>query len=286
MEGRLEQFPAPDGRILFCHDWRPAGAVRGRVVFLHGIESHAGWFQGTCRWLSRLGFHVVALERRGSGADARDRGDIHRYRTWMDDVQLAAERLSREHPPAKIHLMGVSWGGKLAAACAALRMPWISSLILVAPGLAPKVDVPVWTKAQIGLSYLFRSQRRFALPIGSPSMFTPSEHWKEFIQGDPLRLKEVTARFLIENRKLDRFIKNNLAAIRVPAFLLLAQKDDIIDNGRTRDMFGKFGSPVRKVVEYPGTTHTLEFEQNPDIWRADVLSWLDARALEGSNALV
>ncbi len=276
MECRIEQFPATDSRTLYCRHWYPLAAPRGRVILLHGVESHGQWFEGTCRWLTQLGFHVAALERRGSGLDGCSRGDVDSYRHWMDDVEVLARRLGAEKTPAKIHLLGISWGGKLACACAARSSPWISSLILISPGLAPRVDVSWLTKIRIAWNYFFCPTRRFRLPIDKAAMFTANERWQSFIEKDPLRLKEVTARFLGENFKLDRFLRKNRALIRVPVLMLLAQTDAIIDKDRTRKYLETFGSAHKKILEYPGSVHTLEFEENPDCWRKDVLSWLDA----------
>ncbi len=38
----------------------------------------------------------------------------------------------------------------------------------------------------------------------------------------------------------------------------------------------RFASPRKKILQYPGSVHTLEFEPNPDLWRKDVLAWLDS----------
>lgn len=272
----MREIEAPDGRTLCCFRWYPAGPVRGRVLFLHGIESHPRWFEGTCQWLARLGFHVAALQRRGSGTDASRRGDSDGYRTWLRDVELLAGQLSGEGPSCPSHLLGISWGGKLASACAAAAPTWMTSLILISPGLAPRVDVPFLTKVRIGLCSLFSPEQRFDLPIGETRMFTANQRWREFIANDSLRLKNVTARFLVENVKLDRYLRSRLSKIQVPVLTLLAQTDEIIDKKKTKAMISRFGSSNKKILEYSGTTHTLEFEDNPDLWRKDLLAWLDA----------
>ena len=42
------------------------------VVYFHGIESHAGWFDMAARMLQEAGIDVFCLDRRGSGIN-RDR---------------------------------------------------------------------------------------------------------------------------------------------------------------------------------------------------------------------
>ena len=54
---RLHYLHWPSGR------WPP----RAVVVFLHGIASHAGWFEETAADLGGQGMAVYGLDRRGSG---------------------------------------------------------------------------------------------------------------------------------------------------------------------------------------------------------------------------
>ena len=269
-----------DGRQLSSLRWHPPGAVRARIILLHGIESHAQWFAGTCRWLAKLGFEVFFLERGGSGSDCEvgsaERGDFDGYRTWLEDVDCLAEQVRAMKPALKLHLMGISWGGKLACAVAVRPEPWMDSLILVTPGLVPCVGVSWIKRCAIAWSAFLAPLRRFALPIADTDMFTNSARWQDFIRDDALRVKRVTARFFLENFKLDRFLKKNQAAIHVPMLLMLAGNDRIIVNGETKRRCNSFASPRKKILEYPEAIHTLEFEPNPDLWRKDLLVWLDS----------
>ncbi|HAU36213.1 MAG TPA: hypothetical protein DCX07_00665, partial [Phycisphaerales bacterium] len=59
----------------------------------------------------------------------------------LQDTEIAC-RLAAVVAGPKVHLVGVSWGGKLATAYAAWarRGVEIASLTLVAPGIVPRVD--------------------------------------------------------------------------------------------------------------------------------------------------
>jgi alpha-beta hydrolase superfamily lysophospholipase len=61
----------------------------------------------------------------------------------------------------------------------------------------------------------------------------------------------------------------------VPVLLLLAGKDRVIDNHRTRCYVDQFASDDKEIIEYPEAAHTLEFEADPDPFVEDVRSWLD-----------
>ncbi len=272
----LERLVAPDARTLLCHRWKPAATVRGIVLLLHGIESHPAWFEGTCRFLAALGFLAVAPARRGSGEDSQDRGDVDGYRRWLRDVRFLAEHYAAAHPGKPLHLLGISWGGKLACAAVAGAGVQADSLVLISPGLVPRVDLPWIKKIAVLLCALICPTRRFALPIASEAMFTGNEEAQRFIRSDTLRLRRVTARFLVENAKLDAHARRHEKALDTPVLLLLAEHDEIIDVFKTRRRVERFASPRKKILQYPGSVHTLEFEPNPDLWRKDVLAWLDS----------
>ena len=57
--------------------------------------------------------------------------------------------------------------------------------------------------------------------------------------------------------------------------LLLAERDRIIDNERTRLYVERFASTDKQTIEYAGADHTLEFEPNPDTFIGDVRRWLE-----------
>jgi len=59
--------------------------------------------------------------------------------------------------------------------------------------------------------------------------------------------------------------------------MLLAQRDRIIDNQRTRTFVERFAGSDKEIVEYPGAHHTLEFEPNPDQFIADLQHWLERK---------
>lgn len=252
------------------------GALRAAVVYLHGIQSHGGWYEASSRHLASAGIAVYQIERRGSGRDAaHERGHVDRAETWLADVAAAAEVARTETGLSGVYLMGVSWGGKLAAACAAHRPDLYRGLILSAPGIVPRVDLTLVTKVRVAEAlaaghYL----RRFPIPLEDPHLFTENAERLRFIAEDPLSLRELTARFLFESRRLDRMVRETLAAVRAPTLLALAEHDRIISNSATRRRF--LAMPVRRrLLMYQGAHHTLEFEPDPAPYFRDLVSWID-----------
>lgn len=172
--------------------------------------------------------------------------------------------------------MGVSWGGKLALASAAHRPDLYRSLLLACPGIFPVVDVVFMMKVRIVQSLLGGNPlRRLPIPIGDPRLFTQNPERVRYIAEDPLSLRELTARFMFESRRLDRFARRAGRTLRLPVFLALAGTDRIIDNAATRALVERMPAAARRIVTYPGTQHTLEFEPDPEPFFRDLVAWVN-----------
>lgn len=275
MKPEERTYESSDGTPLPLWVWQPA-RPRAGLVYLHGIQSHSGWYEGSSRHLAEAGVAVYQVERRGSGRDtAHERGHVDRAETWVEDVEAAAGLARRETGLAQVHLMGVSWGGKLALACAARRPHLYRSLILSAPGILPLVDVVLLAKVRIGKCLMAGEElARFPIPLEDPHLFTENPERVRYIAEDPLSLRDLTARFMFESRRLDTLAREAAPAVRTPVFLALAERDRIINNDATRALY--YSMPVRRrTVTYPAAHHTLEFEPDPSVYFRDLVAWID-----------
>jgi alpha-beta hydrolase superfamily lysophospholipase len=233
------------------------------VLYVHGIQSHPGWFVGSAQALARQGHEVYQLTRRGSGLARRDRGDAASARQLMDDLRRGVDFVAAHSRADRLCLLGVSWGGKLLAAYALGGDPRVLSLTLVAPGLCSKVNVPLGRRLAIGLSWLCCGRRRFDIPLNDPALFTGNPAMRQYLRDDPHRLHQATARFLVASVVLDERLRRAVpGSITVPTRLILARDDRIIDNAATAALAARLTAGKFTVIELPGS-HTLEFEEDP-----------------------
>ena len=275
-----EQFEAGDGYPLSYRVYAPAASPRARLVFLHGIQSHAGWYEHSCTQLSAAGFHVSFLDRRGSGANAQDRGDARHYARLVDDVAeflthapVPGQDGSREALPT--YVAGISWGGKVAIALERRHPGLTHGLMLLCPGIFARIGVGLGQKLRIAWSRWFRPRKLFPIPLNDPELFTATPKWLDFLRGDALALHRATARFLFESARLDRYLRRAARYVHVPVLLLLAGRDRIINNEKTRAYVERFATPSKEIIEYPDAHHTLEFEPEPDSFIRDMIAWLE-----------
>lgn len=274
--GSLHVFRASDGYPFYYRHYPPPGPPRARLVFVHGIRSHGGWYEPSCRRFAAAGFDVYFLDRRGSGLNTAHRGDAPNFRRLLDDVAEFVQHLREDRAWLPIVVGGISWGGKLAVGLPYRRPGLIDGLVLLCPGLVPKVAPPFARRVRIAVARVFRPWKFFPIPLNEPELFTASGPWQKYIDAEPHGLRLATARFLFSSFSLDIYLKRAARRVRVPTLLVLGGHDRIISNEQTRLFAGRFDTPV-SVIDYPGAHHTLEFEPGGHPWVADVSDWVGRR---------
>jgi len=259
-----ESLVLADGCQTLLLRHRPPGAATGPpVLYVHGIQSHPGWFVGSAQALARAGHEVFQVTRRGSGPARTGRGDAASSGQLLDDVESAVRYVLDQTKAERLSLLGVSWGGKLLAAYALTARSAMASLTLVAPGIVPRVDVSVRTKLAIAAARVCCPGRLFDIPLNDVALFTDNPVMRAYLRGDPHRLHRASARFLVASAVLDRAIARAPAgSLPVPTTLILARRDRIIDNAATRAEMDRLSGGACEVLEL-NAAHTIEFE--PDV---------------------
>lgn len=279
-QAQVRELVLDDGYKTPVHFHPPAssGPRRLPVLYLHGIQSHPDWFTGSAAHLATAGHPVYQVVRRGSGTNEIDRGHAESADQLFDDITSAIRMVASDYPRNKIHLLGVSWGGKLATAfaCQARAVLELASLTLIAPGICPRVDVGIFTKLRIGLNLMVRPRRQFNIPLNRVALFTDNPVRREFLAGDSLRLHRATARFLYVSRQLDQELRiAREGCLAMPTTLLLAERDQIIDNTATEAVLRRLTHGRLSVRVFPAA-HVLEFEPDPALFYQALLEALSA----------
>jgi acylglycerol lipase len=282
IEPSLREHVASDGYRLKFRHWAPVNP-RGIVIALHGIQSHSGWYDYSSRRLADAGFAVYFPDRRGSGLNGFQRGHAAHAMRLVNDVRALRELAINEtvvgtvnsNAQLPITILGISWGGKLAAVVAALFPQEFDRLALLYPGLVARIG-PTWSQLlRLNLARTFEVvKHHIPIPLDDPALFTQVPEWQQFISHDPLALHAVSSSFLNAGRELDRELTTHCAKILQPTLLLLAENDSIIDNVAVRERVNRFGTHQLTTQVYPGARHTLEFEPNRDVVLADLIAWL------------
>jgi alpha-beta hydrolase superfamily lysophospholipase len=220
---------------------------------------------------------VIFPDRRGSGLNRRETKPVS-YRRWIKDVEHFVNLAGKGLPGKPIHLLGISWGGRLAAAVAASRRVRLGSVICSSPGLVSLRDYGFWMKLSVASALLFKRKKEFVIPLSDPALFTDDPDEQNYIEEEAFGLRSATARFLFENRRLERYAQTAFMRIRIPLLLLLAGRDQIVDNALVKRLFSACKSGGKVIKVYDGARHTLEFDACKREYFDDLVKWLDSHS--------
>ena len=274
----IASFVTSGGYKLHYRHFQPVGMSKGTIVFIHGIQSHGGWYETSCKKFAQAGYRVLFLDRRGSGLNEVSRGDSPSFRTLLDDLKEFLQYQRKEIAGATPLILGaISWGGKIAFGLEIRIANLVDGFILLAPGFCPKVHPTRKERFFIALGSLFSPRRLFNIPLNDPELFTSNPAAQKFLKEDPLALRKATARFLLDSVRLDFYLRIFRTKISKPILLLIAGQDKIIDNEKTIAFVKRFASGSLTVREYPEAHHTFEFEPEPQKHIEEIEEWLQTQ---------
>lgn len=240
---------------------------RGVVLYVHGLQSHAGWLFETGPALARLGVSLYVLDRRGSGASEGERGDTPSAAAWIDDHLAAMQEVRSRHAGVPLLLLGQSFGGALAAAVAVDPRSIADGLVLCSPSLG-QWRVRVGDDERRAL----RTDRSAGPPRPSSlkdEQYTSDPRYLAFLRDDALLVRSVTPRFTAAAIDLEELALGDARpALRVPSVLVLPREDAVIDLAAARAAYHTYAGGEGAVVELPATEHYLEFGRcRSTLWR-------------------
>jgi alpha-beta hydrolase superfamily lysophospholipase len=266
----------PDGYEAYARYW-PADSPRGSVLYLHGIQSHCGWYERSASMLRQAGYAVLQPDRRGSGRNEKERGHAASAEQLIEDAFVCADILGDRCGRRTHALLGVSWGGKLAVAMHAADERATAALVPITPGLFPIVDVSAAEKFRIGISMISNPTALYDIPLNDPELFTHDPNWMKYLREDQLQLHQATAGFFLASRRMDKIVARLAARRSVPIHLMLAGEERIIDNEATRRFARELPWNDVTITTYDNARHTLEFDATEDGFLDDLINWLNVR---------
>jgi acylglycerol lipase len=250
---------------------------RAAFIYLHGIESHSGWFDAAAGKIAAHGYPVICLDRRGSGINRENRGHVsghvQRGTSLVEDIHSAVHIAKSSGKIDEIYLIGLSWGGKYAMAYDAIHPDEVNGMILITPGMKPRIDLCPLEKAAVFTDVLFAPQRQHRIPI-EPEMFTADPDQLRYIRNDPLKLHTASAGFMWESLRMDKLVATMSDGKHPPMLVFLAAKDRIIDNEATREFVTRDPKRAVKIIEYADQTHSIQLDA-PDRLARDIFGWID-----------
>lgn len=306
-------YPSADGlHTIHAAQWVPQGRPRGVVQIVHGVAEHIGRYDAAARFLCSHGFLVCGEDHLGHGRTASDGkfGYFAPRGGWelvVRDIRRLRELVGEQHPGIPYFLLGHSMGSFLTRTYL-IRWPGtVDGAVLSGTGQEP-APLVAFGRGISGLLCTLRgpgyvSRLVYSLSLGAYNRkFRPNRTTGDWLSRDSRMvdqsLKDPLCSFQ-PTVSMFRDMMTGLQFIARPANLSKMDLDTpIYFFSGDQDPVGSMGKGVRKVEAmfraagcrdvtvrlYPGGRHEMLNEVNRQEVLADLLSWLDARLPEKSEA--
>ncbi|HVS48022.1 MAG TPA: alpha/beta fold hydrolase, partial [Candidatus Dormibacteraeota bacterium] len=137
-----------DGTKLAYHAWPKTGAAITFAV-VHGLGDHGGRYAGFAEGMAKHGMGTYALDLRGHGKSAGQRGHVDSWSQWTDDV-AAFVRHVESIAGSEVVPVGHSFGGAtLLSTVLADKLPKVRRFVVSSPALKLRLRAPAW-KIKLG----------------------------------------------------------------------------------------------------------------------------------------
>jgi alpha-beta hydrolase superfamily lysophospholipase len=170
-------------------------------------------------------------------------------------VRIAGE-LERRHPGQPLQTIGISLGGAISLAASILHPQLFKSQVLLSPGLVPSLRLPLHRRLRLVRQALMQPTKLHDLPFSLADLSDRAD-WQKQAGEDPLRTRQVSARFAFETFRMQRFIRANVQRLRLPILALLAEKDTIINNLAVAAILSRTSAPRVRVETFEQAPHNL-----------------------------
>jgi len=267
------EFHASDGSLQAFTGYRRGGKQRIALIYLHGLEGHAGWGRAFAEKLVERDYDVFALDRRGSGFSSKSSRKVNgkpvQYEDYVSDVHAFLKPLKAYYK--SVYLVGYDWGARLALAYGIAYKGQSRGLVLISPRLIkPGVSLTQKVKSIAGMSAV--TERDVAAEF-DPELHVTSKEIQSALALDTSRVKELDENFLIQSMRMGEFIKKYIKRISQPVQLFLARSDALVDDEKMISLLEKGNQPSLDIQYIENVQHALQIEA-PDRLARDIHHWI------------
>jgi alpha-beta hydrolase superfamily lysophospholipase len=269
-----DAFVTRDGLRLPLRHW-DAQTPQAVIVALHGMSDYSQAFDMPGPWWAAHGVSVYAYDQRGFGA-APNAGLWAGTQAMCADLDDFADAMHARFPGVPIYALGESMGGSVVlASMASARPPRVDGVILVAPAVWSREDMPPSYRAVLWLAartvpWLHVSGN------GLHIWATDNIPVLRKLAHDPLyrhaaRVDQVYGLVdLMDEARLAPFHLNSVA----PILLLYGDNDQVIPAAPTEAVARALG-PEATVIRYKNGYHMLLRDLDGESRWNDVLAWIE-----------
>ena len=229
-----------DGTRLAYRAWpQPSAAVTFAVV--HGMGEHSGRYERFAHGMAAFGMATYAVDLRGHGRSAGQRGHVDSWSQWVDDAAAFVAHVERE-VQGEVVPLGHSFGGCVVlSAVRSGKVQRARRFVLSSPALRLKASVPAW-KSALG-RVVDRVAPRLALDNEvDAGMVSRIPEVVAAYRADPLVHRRISGRLFAEWQRAAAANLAHAGDISLPFLVLAGTADRLIDAGGSQELHA--GAPA------------------------------------------
>jgi alpha-beta hydrolase superfamily lysophospholipase len=272
------QYHASDGSLQAFTGYRRGGKQSVALIYLHGLEGHAGWGRALAEKLYERGYDVYALDRRGSGHSSRSPKTVNgrpvQFEDYVSDVHSFLKPLKSYYD--SVYLVGYDWGARLSLAYGIAYQNHSRGLVLISPRIVvPGLGITQRMKSIAGLDPI--TERDMAAEF-DPEKHVTSKQIQAALAEDKARLKKLDENFLKQSLRMSEFIRTYIYRVVQPVQLFIARPDPLIDEKKLVRLIEKGKQSSLDIQYVDGAKHALQIE-DPDRLSRDIHHWIKYQEL-------
>src|SRR5436190_4148725 len=261
MNAAEHTFASWDGAQLFYRAWVPPTAKEKALLLFHRGHEHSGRWSEVVEMLGLPDVAVFAWDARGHGRSPGERGSAENFGAMVKDVDAFVRHIAEHHgfELENIIVLAHSVGAVSVAAWVHDYAPPIRAMILATPAFRVRLYVPLAIPS-------LRLKQKFVGPGFVKSyvkarMLTHDPVQAARYDADPLIFRQIAVNVLIDLHDLGTRLLADAGAINLPALILAAGRDWVVNLEAQRKFFNGLSSPVKRMHVFPAAYHAIFHEK-------------------------
>lgn len=268
-----QNWSAFDGTNLYAVIWKPVGAPKAVMAFVHGHGTHCRRYDDWFGAFLAAGLAVISFDLRGHGRSGGKQGTIHRYSEYLEDTALLVQKARENFPHIPMVLYGHSMGATIVLShlqakkdlpeMAILASTWLelvqppgkfkSMAVWLADSLIPQVTIKTGLK---------------------PNDFAPLAANEPPKPKDPLMHKRISARCLREVQRACKKIVPDSLPSSIPMLFMHGSSDRVSAPEASENLAkGMHGNVTYR--EWADAPHQLHAWDQNDQVTAFTIDWIN-----------
>ena len=226
-----------DGTNIAYRSWPVAGASITFAV-VHGLGEYSGRYDRFARGMARHDIATCALDLRGHGESAGQRGHLDSWSQWVDDTAAFVSHVESQ-TSGEVVPLGHSFGGVvMLSAARSGKLTRTKRFVLSSPALKLSAKVPAWKSSLAKITSNIAPRLALDNEV-DPGTVSRIPEVVEAYRTDPLVHNKISARLYAEWRRAAADNLEHAGDITLPFLILAATADRLIDPEGSRELHAR-----------------------------------------------